>query len=221
MRLRSAFSPRASSKRQSTKQTILATAVRLASTIGIEGLTIGELAKSVGMSKSGLFAHFKGKDQLQLEVLQSAVQMFVDDVMRPAFREPRGVPRIKALVDNWISHIDGADSLPGGSVLIAASIELDDQPGPLRDFVHKVQRDLISNMEKAIRLAIEEKHFRPDLEVELFAWSLYSFVLGYHHFSRMLNDPKAKEYFKRSVKALMDLATLKKPTQGDLRGTSE
>ena len=206
-------------KGQSTKQVILETAVRLAGTLGIEGLTIGELAKTVGMSKSGLFAHFKGRDQLQLEVLKNAVEHFVDNVMKPAFREPRGIPRIKALVDNWISHIDGAHELPGGAVLISASIELDDRPGPLRDYVHKVQRDLIANLEKAAQLAVAEKHFRPDLEPELFAWSLYSFVLGYHHFSRMLNDPKAKQHFKRSVKGLMDLA-MNKPTQGDLRGTT-
>ena len=171
------------SKGRQTRKQILDAALAVASRDGLSGLTIGELAKSVGMSKSGLFAHFRTKDALELAVLQAAVDRFVSTVFLP--------DRAK---------------LPGGSVLISASFELDDRPGPARDFVQKAQRDLITNIEKSARIAVDEGHFRADLDCEQFAWSLYSFVLGYHHFSRMLNDPKAELHLMRSVKGLLKVA---------------
>lgn len=189
-----------------TKSLILDTAVKIASRDGIEGLTIGELAKAVGMSKSGLFAHFGNRDQLQLDVLKSATESFVATVMKPAFTQPRGEPRIKAMFKNWLEHLNDDDELPGGSILISASIELDDRPGPLRDFAKNAQTDLISNIEKAARIAVEEGHFREDLDVEQFAWSMYSFVLGYHHFKRLLEDPKAELHLKRSFNGLLTIS---------------
>lgn len=189
-----------------TKAVILDTALKIASLAGIEGLTIGELAKAVGMSKSGLFAHFQGKDNLQLSVLQAATDRFVDAVMKPAFRQPRGEPRVRAFFYNWLEHLDDQAALPGGSVLISASIELDDRPGVLRDFVQKAQKDLIKNIEIAAQLAVDEGHFRKDLDIEIFAWTVYSFVLGYHHFKRMLEDPMAESHVKRSFKALLEVS---------------
>lgn len=189
-----------------TKTVILETALKIASLEGIKGLTIGELAKAVGMSKSGLFAHFRGKDNLQLSVLQSAVENFVEAVLKPAFQQPRGEPRIEGLFKNWIEHLNSGLEMSGGSVLISASIELDDRPGVLRDFVQKAQKDLIKNIERAATLAVEEGHFRADLDAELFAWTMYSFVLGYHHFARMLEDPKAEVHLKRSFKGLLEMS---------------
>lgn len=199
------------SKGRQTRKQILDAALAVASRDGLSGLTIGELAKSVGMSKSGLFAHFRTKDALELAVLQAAVDRFVSTVFLPAFQKARGEPRIHALVENWLGFLNGTlendrAKLPGGSVLISASFELDDRPGPARDFVQKAQRDLITNIEKSARIAVDEGHFRADLDCEQFAWSLYSFVLGYHHFSRMLNDPKAELHLMRSVKGLLKVA---------------
>jgi AcrR family transcriptional regulator len=193
-------------KSANTKALILDTAVKIASREGIEGLTIGELAKAVGMSKSGLFAHFGGKDQLQIEVLKQATETFVNVVMRPAFKAPRGEPRIREMFKNWLAHLNDESQLPGGSILIAASIELDDRPGAVRDFAQKAQKDLIANVERAAQMAVEEGHFRHDLDVEQFAWSMYSFVLGYHHFKRMLEDPKAELHLKRSFKGLLEIS---------------
>lgn len=198
--------PAETERARNTRAVILDTALKIVSREGLEGLTIGELAKAVGMSKSGLFAHFGGKDQLQLSVLQMATEYFIDVVMRPAFKAPRGEPRLKALLKNWLEHLNDENTLPGGSILIAASVELDDRPGVLRDFVQKAQKDLISNIEKAAKIAVEEGHFRKDLDVEQFAWSMYSFVLGYHHFKRMLQDPKAELHLKRSFKGLLEVA---------------
>lgn len=194
------------SKGKQTRKQILDAALSVASREGLAGLTIGELAKSVGMSKSGLFAHFRTKDALEIAVLEAAVERFVAVVVRPAFQKPRGEPRVMALVENWVKFLDGSDSLPGGSVLISASVELDDRPGPARDFVQKAQRDLITNIEKSARIAVDVGHFREDLDCDQFAWSLYSFVLGYHHFSRMLNDPKAEWHLMQSVRGLLKIA---------------
>lgn len=196
----------AASKGQKTKAQILEAALRIASSHGLAGLTIGELAKDVGLSKSGLFAHFQAKDSLQLAVLNTAVERFKERVLRPSFAKPRGEPRLKALVENWLAFLNGSSQQPGGSLLIAASVELDDRPGPLRDFVQKAQRDLITNIEKAARISVNEGHFRADLDCEQFAWSFYSFVLGYHHFARMLEDPKAELHLMRSIRGLFDVA---------------
>lgn len=194
------------SKGKQTRKQILDAALSVASREGLAGLTIGELAKSVGMSKSGLFAHFRTKDALELAVLEAAVERFVAAVIHPAFQKPRGEPRIIALVENWVRFLDGSDSLPGGSVLISASVELDDRPGASRDFVQMAQRDLITNIEKSARIAVDVGHFREDLDCDQFAWSLYSFVLGYHHFSRMLNDPKAEWHLMQAVRGLLKIA---------------
>jgi AcrR family transcriptional regulator len=190
----------------STRELILRTALKVASVHGIEGLTIGELAKQVGMSKSGLFSHFKSRDELQLEVLKLAVDQFVQKVMRPAFERPRGLARVKALFKNWITHVDGSEAVAGGIVLISASVELDDRPGKLRDFVLKAQKDLILNIEKAAQITVEEGQFRKDLKPEQFAWSVYSFILGYHHFKRMLNDPKAEKHVENAFKGLLEVS---------------
>ncbi len=214
-------SPLAGGKGRKTRSQILEVALGVASREGLAGLTIGELAKSVGMSKSGLFAHFRGKDSLELAVLQAAVHRFISTVMQPAFEKPRGEPRLQALVENWLHFINGSNSLPGGSVIISASVELDDRPGPLRDFVQTAQRDLITNIEKAARIAVDEGHFRTDLDCEQFAWSLYSFVLGYHHFSRMLNDPKAELHFKRSVRGLFEVAKLDSKKKRETKNTQQ
>lgn len=194
---------------RNTRALILETALKIASREGIEGLTIGELAKAVGMSKSGLFAHFGGRDQLQLAVLQLALDRFVDIVLRPAFKAPRGEPRITAVFSHWLAHLNDQSALPGSNVLIAASTEYDDRPGPIRDFIQKAQRDLIANIEKAAHMAIEEGHFSEDLDVEQFAWSMYSYVLGYHHFKRMLEDPKAELHLRRAFEEL--IASARKP----------
>lgn len=190
----------------STKNQIVETAVRIASQLGLEGLSFGSLAKAVGMSKSGLYAHFQAKDELQLSVLKAASAIFTDTVLKPAFQEPRGEPRIRAMFANWMAHLNGNDELPGGSVFIAASIELDDRPGPLRDYVKSQQQTLIKTLADAARMAVEEGHFRKDLDADQFAWTMYCFVLGYHHFKRMLDDPKAEEHLRNSFEGLVRIS---------------
>lgn len=193
---------RTTRKGLSTRDTILDEAIKIASREGLEGLTIGTLAEKVGMSKSGLFAHFKSKDALQLSVLERAADLFTTKVLVESFGAPRGKPRIEAIFENWISFLND-ESLPGGSIFVAASFELDDRPGILRDYVQRAQRDLIASLEKAAKIAVTEGHFSSRVDVGHFAWTLYSFVLGYHHSKRMIEDPNAESHLRAAFKGLL------------------
>jgi AcrR family transcriptional regulator len=186
-----------------TRERILEQAVRLASRDGLEGLTIGTLSSELGLSKSGLFAHFGSKDELQLQVLQAAVERFEENVIRPALKAPRGEPRVRALLENWLVW-ENDRSLPGGCPLIAASIELDDRPGPLRDFLVAAQRRRYEFMVKAARLAVEAGHFRADLDPEQLAFEINGIVFSYHHSHRMLHDPRATERARTAFTRLLN-----------------
>jgi AcrR family transcriptional regulator len=132
-----------------TRDLILRRALDLASIDGLEQLTIGLLAKTVGMSKSGLFAHFKSKEQLQLSVLQAATERFVRDVVSPALRRPRGRPRVEALFELWLAW---ESAFPGGCPYQAAIVEFDDRPGVVRDYLVETQRDWQDAITQAVRI---------------------------------------------------------------------
>lgn len=190
-------------KGSETKDRILDQAVRIASRSGLEGLTIGSLSSELGLSKSGLFAHFGSKEELQCQVLQAAAARFQDEVLRPAIGAPRGEPRIRALFDRWLDWADRTDIMPGGCVLIAASIELDDKPGPQRDYLLLAHRGRVAALAKAASLAVEAGHFRADLDPEQFAFDFYAITLGFHDHNRLLRDPKAKERARNAFERLL------------------
>ncbi len=188
------------SKGAQTRELILDQALNLASTLGLEGLSIGGLAKEVGMSKSGLFAHFDSKEDLQLQVLQTAIDRFIAVVVARALRQPRGEPRVRALFENWLRW---TQAIPGGCVFVSAANELDDRPGEPRKLLLAAQRDWLEALATAARIAVEEGHFRPDLDVEQFAYELYSVLLGLHHFQRLLRDPGAFDRARASFENLI------------------
>jgi AcrR family transcriptional regulator len=175
-----------------TRDRILDRAVSLASRDGLGGLTIGTLASELGLSKSGLFAHFGSKEDLQLEVLRAASARFVDAVLRPAFRAPRGEPRLRSLFEHWMRWATDP-ALPGGCILVAATAELDDHEGRPRDFLSATQRQLDETLTRSVRMAMEAGHFRADLDAEQLAFELHSIFLGYHHTKRLLRDPRAEK----------------------------
>lgn len=189
-------------KAESTRELILSNAVSAVSEIGFEGLSLGDLAKRVGMSKSGLFAHFESKDDLQLAVLEHAARQFIETVVAPALKAPRGEPRVRALFENWFAWASDS-ARPGGCIFVAAATELDDRPGALRDFLVASQRDWLSALAHAARIAVDEKHFRADLDLEQFAHDLYSILLAYHHFHRLLREPQGASRARRSFEALL------------------
>jgi AcrR family transcriptional regulator len=173
-----------------TRDRIVESAMRLASSEGFEGLTLGTLSSELGLSKSGLFAHFGSKDELQLQVLRAAVERFNETVVRPSLKASRGEPRIRAFFENWLAWSNDP-AMPGGCILVTASIEFDDRPGAQRDFLAAAYQERMSFLAKAARLAIEAGHFRPDLDREQFAFDIDCIALGYHSSHRLLRDPKA------------------------------
>ncbi|HWM89157.1 MAG TPA: TetR/AcrR family transcriptional regulator [Thermoanaerobaculia bacterium] len=185
-----------------TRERILDQAVRIASRDGLDGLTIGSLSSELGLSKSGLFAHFGSKDELQIQVLQAAVDRFTENVIRPALSVPRGEPRIRALFENWLAW-SNAPEMPGGCILVGVSTELDDRPGPQRELLAKAFRDRAAFMAKAARMAVEAGHFRSDLDPEQFAFDLDAIVLGYHHAQRLMRDPRAGQRARASFERLL------------------
>jgi AcrR family transcriptional regulator len=189
------------SKGQQTKTAILDEAVGIASRVGFNALTIGQLAESTGMSKSGLFAHFKSKEALQLETLERGRERFTDLVIRPTLAAPRGIKRVRALLDNWL--VWETEALQGGCIFVTGSIEYDDQPGPMRDALVRNQRDWSEFIETVARTAISEGDFRADLDVEQFAFTLQGLMYAYHHTARLLRDPRALEHTKAALEQLL------------------
>ena len=188
-------------KGEQTRVVILDEALRVASKLGLEGLTIGGLAEATGMSKSGLFAHFGSREDLQLAVLEHAAQRYGETVLMPALKIERGLPRLRAMFGHWLDWTL-ASGLPGGCIMIAAAAEYDDRPGPIRDAVIANQHRGNAVTRKAVRLAIEEGHLKPDTDPEQISFELLGIVLASHNHRRLLGDREAR---KRAIIAFEEL----------------
>jgi len=187
-------------KGRQTRRNIVARAISVASTLGLEKVTIGSLARDMSMSKSGLFAHFKSKEQLQLAILQEAASRFVEIVVGPALKQPRGEPRIRALFENWCNWIN---SLPGGCVFLKAASAVDDHPGPLREYLVHTQRDWMDTLAGAARIAAEEGHFQPDLDPVQFAYEAQGIFCAHQIFLRLLGDESTADRLRNAYESLM------------------
>jgi len=189
-------------KGDETRLAVLDHAVDLARRVGLSRLTIGSLAEQAQLSKSGLFAHFRSKEALQVAVLEHARTSFEVEVARPAVRAPRGEARVRELFELWLRW----DSMPGGCPFIAASIELDDEPGDVRDRFVRDQRDLFDMIAAVFRTGISEGQFRPDADPQQFAQDFYGVVLARHHTIRLLGDEQAGQRARRAFEALLAAA---------------
>ena len=185
------------------RQQILDHAVALASQVGLGGLTIGTLADDLNLSKSGLYAHFQSKEALQLKTLEAGTAKFIDVVVRPALKAPRGVPRLRALFEHWCRWPEQS-SLKGGCLFVQVAAELDDLPGPVREELVRLQRDWLDIIVNSARGAVTEGHFSADVDVEQFAYEFYGIELMYHHATRLLRDPKAEERARRAFESLLE-----------------
>jgi AcrR family transcriptional regulator len=154
------------------------------------------------MSKSGLFAHFGSKDELQLEVLRTAAADFEETVIRPALKAPRGPERLRRMFENWIRWATNTER-KGGCIFTAASFELDDRPGPARDFVAEQAKLLLHSVAHTARLGVEAGAFRPDLDCELLAFQIHSLLLGFHHLRRLLRQRGAEDQARASFERLL------------------
>lgn len=190
------------SKGQRTRERILDQALGLASVSGLEGLSIGMLARHTGMSKSGLFAHFGSKAALQREVLEAAVARFIARVVKPGRAGRRGIARLDALFGNWLAWAED-EPHAGGCPFVAAAAELDDREGPLRDYLVGVTQDWFNLIGGTARQAMADGTFRADLDTGQFAHDFYAICLGYHNASRLLRDPQARRYARNAYKRLV------------------
>ena len=192
-------SSRALHKGQQTRAAILDAALALASHVGLEGLSIGALAEVTQMSKSGVFAHFGSREELQISVIRQYHARFDEEVFRPAMHEPRGLPRLAALFERWVRRV--SVELDSGCIYISGAVEFDDRPGPVRDALADMVRTWHAALERAIRLAVDERHLREDTDAGQMLFEIHGLILALHHDARFLRQPgaleRAREGFRR------------------------
>jgi AcrR family transcriptional regulator len=188
-----------------TRRAILRKAVNLASLEGLEGLTIGRLASTLRISKSGLFAHFGSKEDLQCAVVDEARDIFVEKVVRPAFRF-RGLERLRALCENWLRY--GKEKVfPGGCFFSAASLEFDDRPGRVRDRIVELMKKWLGNLEQAARDAQSAGDIRKEVDVRQLAFEIQALAMGANWSSRLFRDQGAFRSARAAILQRIDQAT--------------
>ena len=193
--------PRALLKGRQTRAAILDAALGLASHIGLEGLSIGALAEVTGMSKSGVFAHFGSREELQISVVREYHTRFEDEVFKPGLKAPRGLPRLRALFDRWLKRV--SVEIDSGCIYISGAVEFDDRPGPVRDALVTMVRTWQGALGRAIRAAVAEGHLRADTDAEQLLFEVHGLILALHHDARFLRhagaEGRARAAFERVV----------------------
>lgn len=182
-------------KGDATRAAILDRAVDLASVEGLEGLTIGRLASELEMSKSGLFAHFGSKQELQLATVEAAATRFRRAVIEPAAAAAEGAPRLSALVDAYLAHLD-SDAYSGGCFWVSTSAEFDDRPGPVRDAIAAALDAWLGVLERQARLAGLE-------DPDRVAFELYALVMGANSRFRLTGDQRVFTQARAAISRLL------------------
>jgi AcrR family transcriptional regulator len=188
-------------KGEQTRAVIVAAALELAARDGLEGLTIGALAERTQMSKSGVFAHFGSREDLQIAVLKEYERRFVQDVLVPGLLAPRGLARLRAIMARWMERTAvGVDS----GIWISSATEYDDRPGAVRDELVGMVRGWQRELSRAIRQAVETGELAEGFDVDELVFQLYGVVLVLHHDGRLLNSPDALPRARRSIERVID-----------------
>ena len=185
-------------KGERTREGILRVAVNLASVEGLEGVTIGRLADELKMSKSGLFAHFGSKEELQLATIEMARTIFGDRVVRPALSQPVGVPRLWALCNGWLQYVEDK-VFTGGCFFTAASYEFDSRPGPVRDRITEVMKNWLAILSRAVDEAKKARHLKSKVDSKQLAFEIYSLAMGAHWGFQLLDDKKALDTIRATI----------------------
>lgn len=178
-------------KGQQTKMAILDAALGLATQIGLEGLSIGALAEATHMSKSGVFAHFGSREELQISVIREYFTRFEQEIFYPAMKERRGLPRVQALFSNWMKRV--AVEIQSGCIFISGAAELDDRPGPVRDALVASVRIWLNALDRAVLSAREQGHLAPDTDAHQMAFEIHGLILALHYEARFLQTPGSIE----------------------------
>jgi AcrR family transcriptional regulator len=198
-RRRAAGGPR---KGEQTRAAIVEAALELAARNGLEGLTIGALAERMQMSKSGVFAHFGSREDLQIAVLKAYERRFVDEVLVPGLKEKRGLPRLRAIFDRWLERT--AIEAARGCIWISGAAEYDDRPGAVREELVAMVRSWQRELSRAIQQAVDAGDLPGDLDVQELVFQLYGVILVLHHDGRLLDSPDAVGRARRSFDRLVD-----------------
>jgi AcrR family transcriptional regulator len=188
-------------KGQQTRAAILEAALGLASNMGLEGLSIGTLAEVTQMSKSGVFAHFGSREELQISVVREYHAKFEEEVFFPAMSEARGLPRLKALFERWVRRV--SVELDSGCIYISGAVEFDDRPGPVRDALVSMVQAWQSALERAVRIAVEEGHLKPDTDPLQLVFEVHGLILALHHDARFLRSAGALERVRTAFERLV------------------
>jgi AcrR family transcriptional regulator len=196
-------------KGEQTRAAIIAAATDLAARVGLEGLTIGALAERMQMSKSGVFAHFGSREDLQIAVLKHYEQQFAKDVLVPALTEPRGLKRLRAIFGQWLERT--AFEAANGCIYISGATDYDDRPGPVREELVAMVRSWQRELQRAIRLCIDTGELAASTDVEELVFQLYGVILVLHHDARLMRSPDAVPRAHRSFERLL-ASYLKNPS---------
>jgi AcrR family transcriptional regulator len=192
-------------KGERTRAAILDEAARLATIVGLEGLSIGGLATAIGMSKSGLYAHFGSKLELQLATIDAARQTFVAEVLRPALAAPKGVERLVAACEQFLSHVERG-VFPGGCFFSAAAADVGTRPGPVRDAIAAQQREWQALLERLAREAGELVQLAPDTDPAQLAFELQALLTAANMAFILHGDAGAFERARRAIRARLEIA---------------
>jgi len=191
--------PRPLQKGLQTRATILEAALGLAANKGLEGLSIGALAEVTGMSKSGVFAHFGSREELQISVIRDYHVKFEEEVFLPSIREARGLPRLRAMFERWVRRV--SYEIDSGCIYISGAVEFDDRPGPVRDALATMVQTWQDALNRSIQLAIDEGHLSPDTDPQQLMFEIHGLILALHHDARFLRNPgsveRARQGFER------------------------
>lgn len=190
---------------ESRRRAILRVAAEMASVEGLEGLSIGELAERVGMSKSGLFAHFGSKEELQLATVGAALEIFTEEVLQPALQEPEGLARLRTLTERFLAHVEGG-TFPGGCFFASVAAEVDGHPGPVRDRIANIQREWLGLFEANVRHAQQAGELAGTTDPAQVAFEVNAMLAGAHGMFLLQGDPvplcRAREGIRRVLAAL-------------------
>ena len=197
-------------KGQQTRAVILEAALGQASHRGLEGLSIGALAELTQMSKSGVFAHFGSREELQIAVIREYHARFEEEVFAPAVRRARGLPRLRALFDHWVRRV--SVEVDSGCIYISGAVEFDDRPGPVRDALADMVRAWQSALERAIGLSIEAGHLKPDTDTLQMLFEVHGLILALHHDARFLRLPGAVERARKGFDRIVQFYLLTDPS---------
>ena len=188
-------------KGRQTRAAILDAALGLASQAGLEGLSIGVLAETMQMSKSGVFAHFGSREELQISVIREYHARFEDEIFYPAIRESRGLPRLRSLFERWVGRV--SIEVDSGCIYISGAVEFDDRPGPVHDALASMVRTWHRALERAIRLAVEAGHLRADTEPTQLLFEIHGLILALHHDAHFMRNPGATQRATRGFERIL------------------